>query len=328
VLYVISGSVIGLGYLLLALHEQSDPHLWRIARSRIVDSQPALLIGASLAAFAAGIHLFYTASGPKHDQYDKTVEIYIASITASLGIRLFYNRLVPITDVNLLLKKIIIDLNNCHEGQLWIVYPALNIGYYRNRVGDIQGREPEIIEQYSSALKECAKRLAKTAHIITYPTDFYQPLYRAYIDVLPEFKGKSDSDKEVVAAACYKNAALIASGFALNVAEGLNEEESTFDRSKCYHQINPTEFPQHVIIIGSVTYALLSYGLPLFNPATTTFHSIPGEHKQIDILAYRREDSALALLITDHLKHLVNLRGKPPQNAKPDQTPLPDGAAK
>src|SRR5258708_14186884 len=181
ILYVVCGVIIGLLYLLSALREQSGPNLWKIARSRAVDSQPALLIGASVAALAAGIHLFYTTSGPRHDPYDKIVEIYIASITASLGIRLFYNRLVPITDVNLLLKKVMIDLNSCDEAELWIVYPALNIGYYRNRVGATQNSEPEIIAQYSTALRECAKRVATNAHVVTYPIELYQPLYKAYI---------------------------------------------------------------------------------------------------------------------------------------------------
>ncbi|HZU31291.1 MAG TPA: hypothetical protein VFB79_09260 [Candidatus Angelobacter sp.] len=273
----------------------------------MAESQPALLIGASIASICSGLHLFYTAGGPLHDQYDKIIEIYITAITASLGLKAFYNQIAPITDVNILLKRVISDLNKTTDGQLWIVYPALNIGYYRNRKGIKQEREPAIIAEFSSAVKECAKRLTHTAHIVTYPTALYQPLFHSYIDKQPELKNESDDTKNKIAEECATNANNMATGFVQHVAEGLNVEIAKFDHTKNHHELSPLGFPQQVIIIGSVTYALLSYGLPVFDPACNNFCAISGDHKLVDILAYRREDSALARLITGHLLKLITL---------------------
>jgi len=283
---------------------------WRSVWSRLAESQSAFFVGACLASVGTGIHLIYSKGGPLHERYDTVIGIYLTTITATLGLKAFYDRLVPITDVNILLKRVTADLRQCKDGDLWIVYPALNIGYYRNHVKNKHRVGSSIVDDFSRALAECAERV-KDVHAVTFDTQRIKALYTAYVSAQANSTGTPPDALQTVKD-CVDSAEEICKAVVRQVAKGkglINADEYLTDsRQLHHHPLSPQLFPQQTIVIGPVTYTLVSYGLPLYDPGTDAFTIIPGEHKLVDIVAYRREDTALAHLISEHLKQLIKPR--------------------
>lgn len=273
---------------------------WASVYASVRDARQALIIGGSLAAAGCAIHLLYTKGGPVHDQYDAAIGIYLTALTASLGVRAFYSRIVPITDVNTLLRMLTRDLRSCHSGPMWLVYPALNIGYYRNYRGEA---EPEIMGEFKDAISKCAKRLSGAAYAITYPTGLYEPLYKCYHESQRGQKPTRKPENIVRESAEYAKIMLEQLRLDAKLVSGGNAPTAS-GASQTY-EIEPGNFPPHVILIGDITYVLLSYGFPIYDKVDKKFQALPGENELIDVLAYRREDSALTKMISKHLGYLV-----------------------
>lgn len=273
----------------------------RTVWSRINESFPAFIIGTCIGAIGSGIHLFYSEGGPAHERYDTVIGIYLSAITASLGIRAFYDRLIPITSVNTLVRRVTADLKRCREGGLLIVYPALNLGYFRNALAG----STRLVDELSKALQECAEEL-KDAHAVTYSQAHIDMLYQTYA----EAHGKAE-----LATQCAKNAKQMSSDLVRAVGRSQGPDADNYVTQHYFdhiHSVNPDAFPQHVIVIGSITYVMVSYGLPIYRPPKNgvqeSFEMLTGEHKLVEIVAYRREDSALAHMITSHLRQLLSLK--------------------
>ena len=305
--FVISGGVTVLIQLaeILVQHCKDEPSNFskflRTIGSRISESFPAFIAGMCIGAIGTGIHLFYSEGGPAHERYDTVIGIYLSAITASLGIRAFYDRLIPITSVNTLVRRVTADLKRCREGGLWIVYPALNIGYFRNAVNESKG----FIEELSKALQECGEEL-KDAHAVTYSPTNIQMLYATYA----QSHGRAD-----LAKGCTDNALQMSRDLVRAVGRKKTQDADNYVNEHSadhIHYVNPDAFPQHVIVIGSITYVMVSYGLPIFRSPTEqgscgSFEVLNGD-QLVEIVAYRREDSALAHMITSHLRQLLSLQ--------------------
>jgi hypothetical protein len=273
-------------------------NFFRAIWSRLAESFSPFVIGACIGAIGTGIHLFYSEGGPAHERYDTAIGIYLSAITASLGIRAFYDRLIPITSVNTLLRRLTADLKRCKEGTIWIAYPALNIGFFRNSVAG----STAIVKDFSRALQECAARL-KGANAVTYDEPHIKKLYQTYA---------SAQGRQELAVQCSNNAIQMSKDLVRAIGETTQEDTDSYLASHIkehIHELSPESFPQHVVVIGPITYILVSYGLPIYRPARNgkedAFEVISGEHKLVDIVAYRREDSALAHMISSALDQLV-----------------------
>lgn len=314
-IFVFCGSMTVLVQMLeiLVKHCKDEPgnfgKLLRTIGSRVSESFPAFIAGTCVGAIGTGIHLFYSEGGPAHERYDTVIGIYLSAITASLGIRAFYDRLIPITSVNTLVRRVTADLKRCREGGLWIVYPALNIGYFRNAVN----QSTRLIEELSKALQECAVEL-KDAHAVTYSPPHIQMLYTTYA----QSHARTDLAKD-----CTDNALQMSRDLVRAVGRSKVQDADSYVNghgAKHLHYINPDAFPQHVIIIGSITYVMVSYGLPIYRPPTEQSSDgsfeVLNSDQLVEIVAYRREDSALAHMITTHLRQLLSL-----QDPKPGSLP-------
>jgi hypothetical protein len=256
--------------------------------------------GGGLACILTALFFLFPVNGAWYERYTAGLSIYISILGVVLGVHAFYRRTAPITDLNHLLKAITEDLENLignkeenesTSERLWIVYPALNLGYYRNM------NSLRVYYRYKDAVIRCATHLKTNAHAITFSEDLYQPLYEVY-------------DKGA-------NKGIIDPG---RVKRSVDDAKDFVDRFKGarvatskFYGVDPISFPPHVFIIGDITYLLMSYGVPIYDPdLPEKFRAIEGE-EFAKILAFRRDDPSLAVLISDHLKLLVEKPEAPPQ---------------
>lgn len=259
--------------------------------------------GGGLACILMGLFFLFPVNGALFERYSAGLSLYVGVIGATLGIHAFYKRTAPITDMNHLLKSLTEDLDNLNESvkkgdvrsdRLWIVYPALNIGYYRNI------NNPDIYDEFKFAALECASRLKQNATAVTYATDLYRPLYECYDRAVTG--GNTDATR---IEKCVADA--------IDFQEKFQGTQAISAGRFC--PLDPTGFPPHVFIIGDVTYLLMSYGMPIYEgDDTTKFHSVEGE-RLVRLLAFRRDDPTLAALISEHLKLLVQPRPATPPEA-------------
>jgi len=280
----------------------------------------AWTVGGGLACFLTGGYLLFVSTGGLHDHYNTGLSIYMGIIGATLAVHAFYRHTAPIIEMNFLLRRLVDDLKNAGvDDRLWIIYPAMNIGYYRNRedsTGDLPSNH--IYNQFKTELGNCAKRLKSNATALTYPRDLYELLFECYIKHLQNNKlknGKPKTDNEIncIITACVTEAGECLEEFVAH--EGYYKYK--IEKYGKHVEVMPREFPQHMIIIGHVVYSIMSYGLPLYKPdmknpdneKSKEFHGrfepIEHEKKPVSLLVYRREDATLAESLDEHLKRFI-----------------------
>lgn len=303
-------SIIGIGALVILLRffyvlgEGNDEFgdLQAELKFLFLGATSAWSFGGGLACILTAIFFLFPVNGAWYERYTAGLSIYISILGVVLGVHAFYRRTAPITDLNHLLKALTEDLENLignkeenesSSERLWIVYPALNLGYYRNM------NNLRVYNRYKDAVIRCATHLKANAYAITFQENLYQPLYECY-------------DKSL-------NNGIIDAG---RVKKGVDDAKDFVGRFKGtdavatgkVYGLDPISFPPHVFIVGDITYLLMSYGVPIYDPESSEkFRAIEGE-KFAKILAFRRDDPSLAVLISDHLKLLVDKPEAPPQS--------------
>jgi len=254
-----------------------------------------LVLAGGVACFLVGLRLIIPVDTHHlYERYESIVHTYIAVFIAVIGIKLLYRKMAPIVEVDHLLRMLIDDLNrHVDADRLWVVYPALNIGYYRHHLRLGKVGDDDLCEQYKDAQKKCAGRLKQKARAITYPRDMYSPLYRCYDKMINGTENAERID------ACVADAEDFVNNFT---------EQKPIQRGEL-HPISPDQFPPHVIVIGNIVYMIMSYGLPIYDPQTKSFRQIgqgSGKEKLADLLVYRRNDPETADVISKHLEEIIN----------------------
>jgi hypothetical protein len=287
--------------LYLALERRDQLHgLW-IELMSILRVRSAWSIGSGLACLVIGIYFFFPSDSNLANRYQGALGLYLGTLGTTLAIDIFYKKTAPITDIYTLLETILSDLvNSCPDNsRLWFVFPALNIGYYRTldkcQIEDERNGEMndnEIYYKFRKEFKEKVRRLGKksNAKAITYPISLYEPLYSRYED--------SHRPKTI------QNSRKARIDGCADDAEGLARTEGLIIR-----EIAPEIFPQHVIIIGDIVYTVMSYGLPIYDSATSSFTG--GEEALVSLLVYRRKDVTLANKISIHLGEIFSKATNP-----------------
>ncbi len=277
-------------YLLLNTLNDKDNYFQSIFTkiSYLIQARSAWGIGSSLACLLIGIYLLFPSDENLATRFQGALSIYFSAISTTLIVDIFYEKLAPITDVDKLLRSIILDLSICNENSnVWFVYPALNIGYYRalkkldkDDEQDSPLPEDHIYSEFRKAFISKIVHLRK-ARAITYPVNLYHSFYYRY----EEKHNTNINDKRVTAC--------------------VNEAKILFDNSKLKTtEIQPVGFPQHIIIIGDWVYTIMSYGLPTYDAADGKFKG--GENHLASLLVYRKKDPTLAKQISGHLEELCS----------------------
>jgi hypothetical protein len=277
-----------------------------------VHATTAWSVGGGLACILTGGYFLFTSNNNFYERYEGALGIYVSVIGATLAIHAFYRHTAPIMDMDVLLRRLIDDLKEAEkdESRLWIVYPALNLGYYRNRE-QLCAELPDdhICKLFKKALQDCAQKLGPRAVAITFPKELYQPLFACYDKMIRQGKKASAAitDPNCVSD-CVQEAMSCLSRF-------VGSDIEKFGR---YCPVLPREFPQQMVIVGDTVYSIMSYGLPVYKPNSErtdeptngefhgTFHAIEGEHRPVLLLAYRRVDATLAESVSEHLQRLVD----------------------
>lgn len=260
----------------------------------------AWIIGSGAALFLVTVYLLLPTSGTNIylERVASSIGIYIGTLAAVLGIHTLYLKTSPITDVTMLLERLVSDLKEYSRPghHLLICYPALSIGYYRaiKLAGTANLPEHHPYRRFRDATINAAYALRNTARIITYHINYYHKLYDAYD------KAKKNP-QEARVTACVEDATSFAQAFKAQAGNTAHTE------------LHPTQLPSHVIVVGPVCYLISSYGLPKWSQADDDFHW--SEPHEATLLVYRREDPALAELILREVNdELAELEGDAPKN--------------
>jgi hypothetical protein len=178
-----------------------------------------------------------------------------------------------------------------------------------------------LYREYKQLVLECAETLKERAVAVTYPKEFYEHELRCYIRHDLKHNNRNNVEQinvEQINVEQINNYVNYCSTQAI-------EFITTFQGNKAlkkgkYCPIPPERFPAHVVVIGDITYLIISYGLPMYDHQKTDEKFRAVEHEGLaQLLVYRREDPALADLISSHLKLLVKTRTVSKNNTFPGE---------
>ena len=277
-----------------------------IAEIKFITShaKTAWSIGAGLACIITGIFFFIPTGNGLHERFGTIFGIFVSVLGITLAVHVLYRQMAPIIGTTKLLDSLIKDLENCsQQTSIWLVYPALNIGFYRAlKNGENVWKETDNFNykhtcgQFHRTLQHTLQDKDPKAIAITYPEDKYDELYVTYDEMIRS--DVKDEDRAAMVEKCVKSSQ--------RLIEIFKEEGNRKNQNIKFVEIDPDKFPQHLVIIGDIVYFIVSYGLPLYNHETGEFIPIKGEHKPADLLTWRREDSVLAQTITAHLEKSID----------------------
>ena len=138
--------------------------------------------GIGLASIIAALY-FALPQAKAHERFGTAFAFYFGVLGLTMAIHAFYRQYAPITNLDFLLSRLITDLRDedrCYR--LYIVYPALNIGYYRHRLAakDPNLSNEDLFSKFDRALRESAPYCRGRVRLVTYPLTEYEKLYVAY----------------------------------------------------------------------------------------------------------------------------------------------------
>ena len=258
-----------------------------------------VLIGIGFASLlvAAGALIYQSEkTNLFHEKIFEILTLYFGTITSFLVIKTIFEKVAPITNVETLLLRVCDDIDDLikkGKGDVLIVYPALIIGYYRERTNRVLENH---YENYSKAIHSIADNLSITATIVTYDTKYYEPLFDEYvkmnIDNYSDDNSEKKAGKDSEVKDCLKEA-----------IRRFNDFKDASNRNCRAFGIEPIDLKEHFIIIGDVVYTITSFGLPISQKDTNgnvIFKKpdfIDDNEKLAKLYAYRQQDKELADLI-------------------------------
>lgn len=215
--------------------------------------------------------------------------IYFSCIALPLTIRIFYKKTAPIININELLYEITQDFDKLHKNankKVWIIYPALNIGHFREAKNYNMFREKLI----------CGSLNDIEINTVTYDPNLYKPMYNAY-----NSQNKSKDPADIVHKSYTEATDLI------RILAAHNKSTNFI--------LPPENFPSQIIIIGNIVYTIISFGLPVYKANNESkdegqngkFESTPnGRNNLAKLIAYRREDNELSDLLNTNIEYYLN----------------------
>lgn len=210
-------------------------------------------------------------------------------------IRAIFDKIAPITNVEKLLFRLAEDfeeLSGKKGCEAWIIYPALNIGYFREEAQLV--RESQYT-RFSDALHKFIENPLTKVTAVTYKTELYEKMYKTYAEMVLAGKDVAYQQQKT----------------ADSVVEAKRKFNSIRDASnlgcECY-EVDPNELREHFIVIDDIVYTITSFGLPVYEAtgggafkAPDLAASVPKD-KLVKIYAYRQQDGDLAQMIKEKVK--------------------------
>jgi hypothetical protein len=213
------------------------------------------------------------------------ISLFMATIAASV----LYRRHAPIDELEDLLKLIIDDLSDALNAgrSVWISFPALSIGCHSST--DDHGNID--LDSHFWTLKkrlgDCLESRKVEVRLIVYDDKLTQLLFTEYHNTVGGADARLEKWKEVETA------------MRTLVPKSNN----------CMVHVDPTVLTNFVIVIGTATYLIQAHGFPHYVRNSKDKFAKPlwqGHFVKaspgLGLLAYRREDSALAFRTIEQLK--------------------------
>ena len=328
-LWLLAAGLILIVAILAGLYLKDRRH-WGILRSEFMylihHGKYALLIGSAIGFTATAIYLLMpfdfrqNKEAQDAERAASALSLYFGVVGAAIGIHTLYMKTAPITEMHELLDMISDDLrrHKRYGEAVLMVYPALNIGYYRevkNHTPRNGGRdsipEEHPYKRFRQAFLDSCSAIQSGFHVVTYDPETYRQLYTAYAS------DKKDAS-EAILVACAEEAAYLFDQVLQNGGEAVGVQ--------C-----KANLPPHEIVIGPVSYLVSSFGLPKYDQATRSF--VLKESGLAQLLVYRRDDANFAGLVREEVRKAVE-EGKTGEqyvayskgNRQPDTTEQTGGA--
>lgn len=281
----------------------------------LIDCKTAWCFGGSIASIITGVYFFIPSNSQLHARFDTVFGIYLGVLAVTFGVHIIYKTMAPIVGTSQLLEKILDDIRFMNNNSsLYIVYPALNIGFYRefvkspntiwNKNYEIFGKNT-VFDKIRKEIKDAIQFKDVEAKALTYPRSKYEALFVEYHTNNKNnkknkkiFRNLSDSD---VINACRASADLLANTILTGKPKNQHDDYLI--------QCDPSKFPQQVIIIDNIVYIIVSYGLPIYNSEDNKFYSMSEEKSVAELITWRREDEILANTIKNHIEKLIAVNG-------------------
>lgn len=253
--------------------------------------------------FIAGNGLFFENSGGTsfiRNNIFSISGILLGIISTLVLFKSIFHEIAPIASIEKFLRIASQDLEEkrySKDGRVWLVYPALNIGYYREQIDAVP---LNYYSEFMTSLNYARDNPKVDVNVVTYPVELYQKLFEKYIDATTDSKSTENITK------CTNEANAIFNSF----------KEKNHTNCKT-HNIEPHKFPDHFLIVDNKVYLINTFGLPEYNPDTKDFTKIDSgkensKEKLAKVYIYKQEDKILADLLIEKfelqnpVKHLDN----------------------
>lgn len=272
-----------------------------------------ILIGFAISNILLVLYFWISPSNFQIDRSGTSIGIFLSVMTIILGVHFLYEKEAPIIGSLNLLERITLDLKYQYKGgPFYIVFPALNIGFYTERFlmqrSIINDRNDNFEENtiIGSMLNEIQKishnqdgmTIAPKFRAIIYDDEFVEELYKTYHDMI------YNKSKEQI-----KKSLEIDSDDASEIAEAAVKE--CLDSCKIINElfevtsVHPSQLVQPIIIVGDIVYVIADYGMPFYNNEKKKFDQIHEQSKPVELICWRRKDISLANSIELHLDKFI-----------------------
>lgn len=221
--------------------------------------------------------------------------ILLGIISTLVLFKSIFHEIAPIASIEKFLRMASQDLEEkrySKDGRVWLVYPALNIGYYREQIDAVP---LNYYSEFMTSLNYARDNPKVDVNVVTFPVNLYEKLFEKYIDKNTDSKSVENVQK------CTNEANAIFNSF----------KEKNHTNCKI-HNIEPHKFPDHFLIIDNKVYLINTFGLPEYNPDTKDFIKIDdtkenSKEKLAKVYIYKQEDKILADLLIEKFE----LQNKP-----------------
>ncbi|MCB9034593.1 MAG: hypothetical protein H6553_12205 [Chitinophagales bacterium] len=221
--------------------------------------------------------------------------ILLSIISTIILFRSIFQEIAPISSIERFLNIASEDIKEkrfSRSGRVILVYPAINIGYYREQIDEVPAQH---YSDFITALNFAKDNTKIDFTLITYPVSLYKPLYEKY----GEMNFVTDVANDLAIQNCITEATNRFNDF----------NSSTHTNCKTF-EVQPQQFPSHCLIVDNTVYLINTFGLPEYNYSDCTFFSPNSSENTKEKLAkayiYKQEDKILADLLIEKITTITN----------------------
>lgn len=277
----------------------------------------AVFLGLSI-SFVLLSFYFLVPNMAMVDRFDTSFGIFASVMAIILGIHFLYERDAPLVGTLNLLKQINIDLKKFDGGDIYIMFPALNLGFYTDHIlnekdiyqddiSELRNRNGSVAGEFFQRIKDCKADYKANIYGVFYEEDCIRSLYNSYHYMNMKSNKKEckelihNSNKELLKSKINE----IAISEKTIIDKCINSSDWFIDLCKIKKPLKPNEFPQPIILINDIVYVIVDYGMPFYNIEKNFFE--PVETEPAELIGWRRKDSALTSSIKKHLNKQIGI---------------------